>query len=281
MITRSWNIRETNGEKTQLSHLKMFLTGSERPWQRLREPRGRGDKQRVGQMDTIVKIGDSAVLGRALPKRPQMYTTGLPVSIEAALEIIRRTDSFFCNHGLQFHPWPRTVAAHVRKPLNRPESEDTAWRREWGCVSTDYVYNEWVYSCFAYGPHGWMHPNGNVGFIDTIGNWPTVSEIVEDWCKLANAFPFLEIDVTLRDLSDPTQPDHVAGLRIRGTRIHLVDPDVTVLHKDHPDAERGNPHGDTVISSLRGASATDGGWHSMINLKQIERWAAAQLEQSF
>ena len=30
-----------------------------------------------------------------LPKWPQMYTTGLPVAIEQAKEIIRRTDSYF------------------------------------------------------------------------------------------------------------------------------------------------------------------------------------------
>lgn len=195
------------------------------------------------------------LLDRGLPKWPQMLVTGASVTKEQALEIIRRTDSFFSfPHGndhayveeainlVGFPPKP----VHPRKADLTPEAEEkfisdlnryweavSCWKADWGYLETQYVRNDWISSCFISGPHGWCHPDGTIGFADNVGKWPSVEEIKNDWEILAKAFPFLEVEITLMNkesCEEDSQP--VVSMVIRNEEITLVDPAERDVHAD-------------------------------------------------
>jgi len=214
------------------------------------------------------------LINRYLPKWPQMIVSGVSVTPEQAKEIIRRTDNFFTSgYGGNDHEYDFGVKILLGMPVyqrndgycrNRetarkygidlpvqPEKymevieAEIKWREEWGCLHTNYVRNAWVSSSFIFGPHGWCHPDGQIGYIDNVGKWPSVEEILEDWKLLAAAFPFLDIAVTLMDGEESENGKNpVVGIRVENGEAVLVEPEVTTEyhlrgHKDIPHIDRG------------------------------------------
>jgi hypothetical protein len=131
------------------------------------------------------------LLNRGLPKWPQMLVTGPRLPEDLALEVIRRTDSWFVlGYGCNDHHGDRRLAQRFRMPhyedpaVRRPEGFDwraywdreNRWKRAWGAIETQYVRNNWIGSSFIYGPHGWCHPDGRIHYIDNVGKWPSVEE---------------------------------------------------------------------------------------------------------
>jgi len=148
------------------------------------------------------------LLNKALPKWSQMIVTGKPVTEEQALEIIRRTDFFFLwgGHTGNNEDFEKQAAEIVGMPWQNfgdpsLDSMDALvmWQQKWGVIFTEYVTNDWLSSAFACGPHGWCHPNGTIGYADNVGKWPTVSDILDDWSKLAVEFPFLDLVAVLTE----------------------------------------------------------------------------------
>ena len=193
---------------------------------------------------------------RGLPKWPQMWTTGKPVTSEQAKEIIRRTDSFFYYMGGgNDRKYNRRVKEALGMPLDsldleRGERElpwaeewwvSEEWKSNWEFIETEYVRNSWISSAFIFGPSGWCHPDGSIGFVDNVGKWPSIEDIEKEWQLLADAFPFLEIDVTLMS-GESCEPESVpvVGLQVRNGLVTLVDPAEVKLHEGHDPAERGN-----------------------------------------
>lgn len=195
------------------------------------------------------------LLDRGLPKWPQMLVTGAPVTQTQALEIIRRTDSFFSfPHGndhafveeaIRLIGFPEEPVGPRRNGSDAKAEKEffdafnmfwknqSQWREEWGCLGTQYVRNDWVSSCFISGPHGWCHPDGTIGFSDNVGKWPTVEEVKHDWEILAKEFSFLEVEVTLMDkesCEENSQP--VVSMLIRNGHVSLVDPDERDIHAE-------------------------------------------------
>lgn len=185
-----------------------------------------------------------------LRKWPQMVVTGRPVTKEQALEIIRRTDTFFVH---EYSGNDRDYEAAIIKRFEYPRFDYAsgksnydareAWMTTWQAVRTSYVHNSWVSCSFILGPHGWCHPDGQIGFIDNIGKYPSGEDVLEDWTAIATAFPFLHIDVTLMSEEegvDGGQP--VVGFRIRGTEVTVVYEDLHTLHQEHPEPTRSGDH---------------------------------------
>lgn len=152
-----------------------------------------------------------------LNKWPQMLVTGKPVTVEQAKDIIFRTDEFLTDpyefsggNARQFNQAYReqaglTLIMETRKYDNGREytmpdyDKLSAIKEQLGIVSTNYVTNDWASCSFIGGPHGWCHPDGTIGFSDNVGKWPSIEEIVEDWQRIATAFPYLDLHVTLMD----------------------------------------------------------------------------------
>lgn len=200
--------------------------------------------------------GQIELLQRGLPKWPQMYTTGKPVTSEQAMEIIRRTDTFFIWGGGNNHEYNRWVRQTLGMP---PDTFDRDWSKTptelaraqaqawyaklhgpWGYLRPSYVHNSWMSSSFIGGPYGWCHPDGHIGYIDNVGKWPSVEDIVKDWEMLASAFPFLEVAATLyngESCEEGTAP--VVTILVSDAKVQLVEPDPK-HHAGHPEASRRN-----------------------------------------
>lgn len=206
-----------------------------------------------------------ALLSRKLPKWPQMLVTGVPVTKKQALEIIRRTDTFFtCGYDGNNNDWNKTVRVMVGLPKEewwRVKNEDAAkfdkkrrdWKKKWGCVYTDYVHNSWVSCAFIFGAHGWCHPDGTIGFVDNVGKWPTVEEVYNDWCLLARTFKFLKVAVTLMDGEqgeDEKKP--VVSMVIEKGKVRLVDPYDYNVHIEHKAPKERDFEDSTLILGTGG-----------------------------
>lgn len=223
-----------------------------------------------------------------LPKWPQMYTTGRPVTMAQAKEIIRRTDTYF--------HWPEVagndrgyaerIIAALKVPVLRNGAElkdhwdaEEAWRRRWGYVYTEYVSNSWIACSFIMGPHGWCHPDGSIGFVDNIGKWPSCEEVLGDWQKIATAFPFLHIDVTLMSGEQCEETVPVFGLTVRDNVVEPCDPGL--LHKDHPAPYRFRADmTDADCAAARfGAGFHDNSSEHGVPWSWIEEWSKLPLLQ--
>jgi hypothetical protein len=176
------------------------------------------------------------LLARGLPKWPQMLVRGVPVSVEQAKEIIRRTDSFFGYFGGgNDHAFCESVAKRLRFPQidysgpvgERLETFDLQdeWRKQWGWIGTEYVHNSWIASAFIYGSHGWCHPDGTIAYLDNVGKWPSVETVLNDWRVLAREFPFLDLGATLQsgeECEEGTKP--VVSFHVHNGLVDVIDP---------------------------------------------------------
>ncbi len=197
------------------------------------------------------------LLARGLPKWPQMLVTGEVITVERAKEIIRRTDSFFgWFGGGNDRAFTRKLKQALRIPLDRfdyeadpgvpKEGELDArmravdrWREIWGFIGTEYVHNSWLQCAYVYGPYGWCHPDGIIGYTDNVGKWPSCEAVLADWKTLAAEFPFLDIGVTLFDEehgSEKRAP--VVSFRIKDGAATVVDPAASNVHASHTPAEQ-------------------------------------------
>lgn len=231
------------------------------------------------------------LMQRNLPKWPQMLVTGTTLPVEQALEIIRRTDSFFIWGGGNDHAFNDQAKAFVRQPeapfrsspewKNRSEEEWSeafrkffneeipAWKGKWGFINTQYVINSWISCAYIGGPHGWCHPDGTIGYSNNVGKWPSVKEVFEEWKMLAEAFPFIEVEATLMDREYCEEdPQPVVSFLIRNGAVMLVDPAERNLHEEFG---RTIPHSSDPIETMLKSLFDVRGEHA-ISLEQIKRW---------
>jgi len=203
----------------------------------------------------------SEVLNRHLPKWPQMIVVGKTITVEQALEIIRRTDMFFTHgYGGNDHGFDNRAKMIVgmpetdlwREPSYNEWSDELrtklwqerwdglqAWREKWQVIETEYVHNSWISCSFVGGPHGWCHPDGKIFYQDNVGKWPSIEAIRKDWSILAKAFPFLDLRVLLMDresCEDNREP--VVGFRVKSGRVRVL-PGEASMFKDMPNAVAG------------------------------------------
>lgn len=181
------------------------------------------------------------LLNKGLPKWPQMIVTGKSVTSDQALDIIFRTDSFLTDcdewsggNAKDFNNWYREIAGlnNFRIENSGDSTDFKLLRPFWdkreqflntiGFINTNYVHNSWGSCAFVFGPHGWCHPNGKIQYSDNIGKYPSVEEVLEDWTKLAVAFPYLDLNVTLMSGEDGEE------FKFPVVNIHVVDGNATL-----------------------------------------------------
>lgn len=143
-----------------------------------------------------------------LPKWPQFVVVGERVTKEQAAEIIIRTSGlyFSCND----HAWEKQLKEYLGVEedwLNVPEGPNRAeemWWALWdkedakrdqlGVLRLGYLANHQIASASIGGPSGWVDWEGNVGcYSYNIGKWPSTEEVLEDWRKIAEAWPYLKL----------------------------------------------------------------------------------------
>lgn len=172
---------------------------------------------------------------KGLPKWPKLLMSGKPVDQGLAKNIIFRTDRFLSHptgFGGNNHRWEKWARKALGYNLlwkdpdgddrwdNRREDIDTCtiahvFGERMAVVETEYVHNTWASAAYIFGPYGWMHPDGQIGYVDNVGKWPSVSEVIEDLGKIQNAWPSLEITATLFDGEGVEDAKPVVTLLIR------------------------------------------------------------------
>lgn len=194
-------------------------------------------------------IEDTSLRDIDLPKWPAMIVRGVPVTVEQAREIIRRTDTAF-QIGISGND--RAFNQRVAEIMDLPRGsvwcsdenlthEDyaalDAWRERWGVVYSEYITNRWIASTYVGGPHGWCHPDGTLRFDTNVGKWPSVEALLDEWTRVAEAFPFLDLTATL--MSGEYCDDNIVPLvtiRVREGRATLEGPQpVTERATDLPE----------------------------------------------
>jgi hypothetical protein len=182
-----------------------------------------------------------------LPKWPQMIVTGKPVTIDQAKDIILRTDHHL-THFVGKYQDPTEYAIHANLYVGDVSYVDyhpmqVELRKRLGVICSEYVHNTWAYSSYVYGPHGWCNPDGTICFIDNVGKSPSISDILTDWTDIAEAFPYLDINVTLMSGEHGDEDKTpVVNIRVVDGKATLVPPDLS-------------PHGD--IKTTRDFSEID------------------------
>jgi hypothetical protein len=146
-----------------------------------------------------------------LPMWSRMWVTGVPISVDRAREVIRRTDRFLLSgSGGNDEAWKADLARRLGMPhysalsarvrlrdWDDHERRTARWLEAWGAVRTQYVFNAWLSCAEVGGPRGWCRPDGAIEFTDHVGKSPSVRGVLEDWVAIARAFPFLELAATL------------------------------------------------------------------------------------
>lgn len=173
-----------------------------------------------------------------LPKWSQMFVSGKPVTIEQAKDIIFRTDHFLTDSYEYAGGNERAfnVAYRKKAKLNTIEhdrNKQLQLRSSIQFVYTDFVVNDWASSAFIGGPHGWCSPSGQISFVDNVGKWPTISKLYDDWSIIAEAFPYLDLNVTLiHGELYAVDADPVVNFRVVDGTVTVETPNLTV----HPEA---------------------------------------------
>lgn len=185
------------------------------------------------------------LLNVGLPKWPQMVVWGESITTKQAYDIIMRTDSFLCDfseygggNNREWNEWAKQtlgIASAMdmlerlyENPADRHQKQwqlDDRFKALAGIVSTSYVTNDWASSAFIFGPHGWCHPDGTIGFSDNVGKWPSVQDVLEDWQHIAEAFPYLNLTATLmsgESCEEDTVP--LVSIRVSNGKATLSNP---------------------------------------------------------
>lgn len=147
--------------------------------------------------------------GVDLPKWPQCIISGVDVTSQQALEIIRRTDQFFQSCFIDTGN-DREFIRKVKRYLGIPVRDDNdqslsesdfdkidKWKKDWGVIETEYIENSWIACSWVGGYHGWCSPTGCIGYRNNVGKWPSEESIYSDLQKISEAFPFLDMKCTL------------------------------------------------------------------------------------
>lgn len=232
----------------------------------------------------------ASVIDRGLPKWPQMRVEGVPVTIEQAKEIIRRTDRYFTNpdHAGNNDKWRDRAQRMLRIPScdrypdgTFMETKDLVeawgfhqqWLTKWGYIGTEYVHNNWLASSYIYGPYGWCHPDGTIRYMDNVGKWPDGRSIYDDWKKLAIEFPFLNLICVLmsgEQCEDDTVP--IMGFRVLDGVVTGFDPAESLTAEEIAGLKISRNFDEEHILS-RVSNSNDRSYENGVPWSWIEEWA--------
>lgn len=172
-----------------------------------------------------------------LPKWCQMIIEGEKITEEQAIEIIKRTDEFFIGECFGNN---RSYIKEVKKLLDIKdmcdfEKEGFSVRVEkyfknkeelisrWKSIKLNHLTNRWISSSWIGGANGWCHPNGEIKYCDNIGKYPDVEEVYSDLEKLAKAFPFLNMTVSLMDGERDYCHNSLVSIKVSNGAVDFID----------------------------------------------------------
>ena len=177
---------------------------------------------------------------------------------EQTLEIIRRTDQFFCefyngnNHEFNRKlyrladvpaDWDKLKKDHscndmsisdiLGKDFTEKWNRTVEWRKKWGCLELSFLHNDWLSCSDISGPHGWISPNGEVGGYFSIGKYPSREDVEHDLNEIVKAFPFLEFTIYMIDEIYDDKMDVEAEWEVANGAVRLIKEDYTAENVEY------------------------------------------------
>lgn len=175
-----------------------------------------------------------------LTKWPLLLVRGEPITEAQANEVLIRTN--FWGGGTNDRDFERDVLAlaGIEAGEYRWPTYDSvkAFNRRHDVLELLYLYNSRIYSSYIGGPHGWCNWDGTIGCANyNIGKWPSVEEVTQDWEKIAEAFPFLNLVAQL--VPDEGEAKQAAvGFMIWNGKVSVAEgPADPIIQSSEFDAE--------------------------------------------
>jgi len=150
-----------------------------------------------------------------LPKWPALVVKGKKISREQAAEVIIRTDGldiltndresekFLLNLIYEINGPASSIEKYFQNKLGIGFVESIRAVRDFkektfGDLGLYYLRNQRIVSTNCIGPHGWCNWAGII-YSNTynIGKNPTAQEVLSEWIKIAETFPFLDLECQL------------------------------------------------------------------------------------
>ena len=149
-------------------------------------------------------------------KWPAMLITGEKVTEKQAMDIIIRTDEAVVNPNMYTFGNNQDFGKQWAKLIDVSYDYDESVYSRSKCinfVSLEYLYNNLLSSCWVGGSTSWIWEDGSIFKFSNIGKWPSTEEVFDELKRIAQAFPYLKLKVTLFD--EQVMPDFY----IRGQKI--------------------------------------------------------------
>jgi hypothetical protein len=162
-----------------------------------------------------------------LGKWPAHAIEGEPVTRDQASEIIMRTLGWYM--GCNDREWKAIVFGLFGVKLDGHGLENyQAWdefRQSLQSIETEYFgLGGRVMSSYIGGPTGWLDWDGRIGtYGHNIGKWPKYEEIRDEWVRLAEAFPYLDLRLQMMPDEDIDGPV-LAELRVVEGTAEWIEP---------------------------------------------------------
>lgn len=135
-----------------------------------------------------------------LGKWPRLLVLGEQVTPRQAGEILLRTNLW--TMWTNDRAWQQQVGDLARLPINDHGMFDFEavrdFERRHQVLELNYLHNNRIMSLWIGGPNGWCAWDGAIGCgVYNIGKWPEIDAVTEDWAKIAEAFPYLDLRAQL------------------------------------------------------------------------------------
>jgi len=163
-----------------------------------------------------------------LPKWPALTVQGKRVTEEQAEVILIQTliDFYWGTNDRDFERQLKEAVGGPEKPdpcigeaFNEYWDAKERYEAQFGLLSLEYLSNHRVVSAYIGGPHGWCDWAGNIFQAEGgIGKWPSCVVVFDEWKRIAERFPFLELTAQLhsdeicRDIKPVIQYDIKDGV---------------------------------------------------------------------
>jgi hypothetical protein len=187
------------------------------------------------------------VFDKELPKWPALVVKGKPVTKDQAKEIIVRTSGFY--FGCNDREWESIINELIFGIRATSNEFDKLLKEKHGIDEKDfnkfweikesyyekyspienlyYLSNSRISSSWIGGPYGWCSWNGKIGCSNyNIGKYPSVTGVYNEWVRIAEAFPYLDLKCQLMDseAGENEEPKPVVEFEIKNGKVEAYEP---------------------------------------------------------
>lgn len=183
---------------------------------------------------------DKTPLQVDLKKWPALLVSGKAVTREQAIDINFRTGSLYGTNDKDFESFVAQTMGLEEYEFGGVRFSDEDNQRL-GRLELEYLGNHNVMSCYIGGPHGWCSWDGAI-FANSynIGKWPSVTEVQDEWERIAAAFPYLDLTCQLLDMESGEEGGSDKALvefRVKDGKVEVYIPenDTPMVASTGPD----------------------------------------------